>query len=79
MRLQPADKAEPHIIVIDAFHAVELFKDALYPCPRNRKIIRSAKQELRGKNLACWCAPGAPCHADVLLEIANRPTCEACA
>ena len=28
---------------------------------------------LRGKNLACWCEPGAPCHADVLLEMANRP------
>lgn len=28
--------------------------------------------ELRGKNLACWCKPGEPCHADVLLEIANR-------
>jgi uncharacterized protein DUF4326 len=27
--------------------------------------------ELRGKNLACWCKPGEPCHADVLLEIAN--------
>jgi hypothetical protein len=27
---------------------------------------------LRGKNLACWCKPGAPCHADVLLELANR-------
>lgn len=27
---------------------------------------------LRGKDLACWCKPGAPCHADVLLEIANR-------
>ena len=27
--------------------------------------------ELRGKNLACWCKPGTPCHADVLLEIAN--------
>lgn len=26
---------------------------------------------LRGKNLACWCKPGSPCHADVLLEIAN--------
>ena len=26
---------------------------------------------IRGKNLACWCKPGAPCHADVLLEIAN--------
>jgi hypothetical protein len=29
-------------------------------------------EELRGKNLACWCKPGTPCHADVLLEIANR-------
>lgn len=27
---------------------------------------------LRGKNLACWCPMGQPCHADVLLEIANR-------
>lgn len=29
--------------------------------------------ELRGKNLACWCAP-LPCHADVLLRLANQPT-----
>ncbi len=28
--------------------------------------------ELRGRDLACWCALDAPCHADVLLEIANR-------
>jgi len=27
--------------------------------------------ELRGKNLACWCPLDAPCHADVLLELAN--------
>jgi hypothetical protein len=27
---------------------------------------------LRGKNLACWCRLGEPCHADVLLELANR-------
>lgn len=26
---------------------------------------------LRGKNLACWCRPGAACHADVLLDLAN--------
>lgn len=32
----------------------------------------SGLDALRGKNLACWCAPGAPCHADVLLEIANK-------
>jgi len=30
--------------------------------------------ELRGKNLACWCKLDQPCHADVLLELANRPT-----
>ena len=28
---------------------------------------------LRGKNLACWCPLDQPCHADVLLEIANSP------
>lgn len=28
--------------------------------------------ELRGKNLACWCRLEAPCHADALLEAANR-------
>ncbi len=26
---------------------------------------------LAGKNLACWCRLDRPCHADVLLEIAN--------
>lgn len=30
-----------------------------------------AREELRGKNLACWCPLDQPCHADVLLEIAN--------
>lgn len=28
--------------------------------------------ELRGKDLACWCPEGQPCHADVLIELANR-------
>lgn len=26
---------------------------------------------LRGKDLACWCPVGQPCHGDVLLELAN--------
>ena len=33
--------------------------------------------ELRGKNLACVCGPRERCHCDVLLELANRPICEA--
>lgn len=28
---------------------------------------------LRGHDLACWCPPDAPCHGDVLLELANAP------
>jgi hypothetical protein len=28
--------------------------------------------ELSGKDLACWCPLDQPCHADVLLEIANN-------
>ncbi len=35
----------------------------------SRADIREA---LRGKNLACWCRLDQPCHADVLLEIANK-------
>lgn len=29
--------------------------------------------DLRGKDLVCWCRDGVACHADVLLEYANRP------
>lgn len=29
-------------------------------------------EKLRGKNLACSCPLDQPCHADVLLELANR-------
>ena len=29
------------------------------------------KADLGGHNLACWCRPGTPCHADVLIELTN--------
>lgn len=40
---------------------------------RDMEPVRHAREmaKLRGKNLACWCPIGAPCHADVLLELAN--------
>lgn len=34
--------------------------------------FRLAVMQLRGRDLACWCPPDQPCHADVLLEVANR-------
>lgn len=65
--------------VPDAAAAVELFRRAL-----ERQDLRDddarfvfAPEQLRyhlgGRHLACWCKQGAPCHADVLLELANAP------
>lgn len=50
---------------------VLLDASAGYPY-RSRLVARLPT--LRGKNLACWCALDRPCHADVLLELANAPT-----
>lgn len=33
---------------------------------------KTIREELGGKDLCCWCPPDQPCHADVLLEIANQ-------
>lgn len=37
-----------------------------------RNMGEYAAIALRGKDLACWCPLDQPCHADVLLELANR-------
>ena len=39
----------------------------------SRADVEQAIRELRGRDLACWCPLNAPCHADVLLEVANQP------
>ena len=33
--------------------------------------IREHLAEIRGRDLACWCRLDKPCHADVLMEVAN--------
>ena len=53
-----------------AAEAVGMFRDALLT-GELPYTIKDVKRELGGKNLACFCKPDAPCHADVLLEIAN--------
>ena len=50
--------------------ARDLFHEALMH-HHSLKISILDVEELRGKNLACWCQLGAPCHADVLLTFAN--------
>lgn len=59
--------------VSDAATAVRFFRDALAIADRNFQNNEAIRRRLSGKNLACWCALDQPCHADVLLEIANAP------
>lgn len=35
------------------------------------EVIEEIKKELGGKDLACWCPLTLPCHADILLKVAN--------
>lgn len=54
--------------VADARHAASLY---LGHAPLQARLISEARDELKGKDLACWCSLRVPCHADTLLEIAN--------
>jgi len=38
--------------------------------PVRQEMLRALPM-LRGRDLACWCRTNRPCHADVLLELAN--------
>lgn len=49
--------------------AVDCFKAVIMEPAHMRAY---ARETLRGKNLCCWCRLDQPCHADVLLEIANE-------
>jgi hypothetical protein len=41
---------------------------------RIRAFVMLTGAKLTGRNLACWCRPDKPCHADVLLELFNAKT-----
>lgn len=40
--------------------------------PEAQALVRRLP-ELRGQDLACWCPLDHPCHADILLTLANLP------
>lgn len=74
------DRAE---LTVDAELAVWLYRENLldalagFGCDEEdsraaRDELLAAVESLRGRDLACWCPLGGPCHADVLLEVANR-------
>lgn len=59
--------------VADKRHAFCLYRSI---APDNTELAAAARAELRGKNLACWCAHDDPyedaCHGAVLLKLANQ-------
>jgi hypothetical protein len=66
---------EPGTIIKGRYVAVPIREEAV---ARHQEYVLASpdlqekvRRELRGKKLACWCALDEPCHADVLLEIAN--------
>lgn len=78
----------PDFVATDAAQSVRRFGAVL---GLDEAIHGHVRQRLAGKNLACWCtlcpahadgkpagvvcADCSPCHADVLLAMANSPTC----
>ena len=72
--------------VRDNMHAVVLYREWALAAMRGAALpqdngdraptcteVTAAFDGIRGKNLACWCSLDQPCHADVLLELANIP------
>ena len=83
---KPCGCCEPYRCCVDVFReyvlsgienrpsvtgALRYALDAVQGYPRRTELVRRLP-ELRGKDLACWCPLDRPCHADVLLELANR-------
>lgn len=55
-------------------HAVTDFRSAVAfgdSPPTGYPTVDDIRRELAGRDLACWCDLDQPCHADVLLELAN--------
>lgn len=51
--------------------AVERYRRLFFDYP---SLVTRARDYLAGKDIACWCRVGEPCHGDVLLVIANDYT-----
>ncbi|MFC0253725.1 DUF4326 domain-containing protein [Massilia consociata] len=52
--------------------AVAAYRRWVLEDPAGQRLAEEARSALRGKNLACWYPLDGPCHAEVLLDIANR-------
>ena len=68
----------PHarVVCVEAFRSVLMLGSgspwfSAHSADRVRWILDHL-HELRGHDLACWCPQPGPCHAHVLIDLANR-------
>lgn len=62
----------PESAVANFRKLVEYINANAYKFPENPLIYAHLRRDLKGKVLACWCPSDQTCHADVLLELANK-------
>lgn len=67
---RPSKWGNPFVIGRDGDRAEVIAKYEAWLLSRPA-LMESARRELRGKRLGCYCAP-LPCHGDVLARIANE-------
>ncbi len=69
---RPTKFGNPFVIGRDGNRAAVIAKFEEY-LKESPELLKAVREELRGRDLSCWCAPKA-CHADVLLRYANGKT-----
>jgi len=68
---RPTKWGNPHPLSLGRAEAVRRYRDDLL-AGRLTVTVADVRRELRGRDLACYCPVDQPCHADVLLAIANE-------
>jgi hypothetical protein len=68
---RPTKWGNPHPLSLGRAEAVRRYRDDLL-AGRLGISVDDVRRELRGRDLACYCPLDEPCHADVLLEVANQ-------
>ena len=66
---RPTKWGNPFKLNVYGEEALDMFRKDL---ERRLKLEPKFLEPLRGKDLACWCPLDRLCHADILLELANR-------
>jgi len=66
---RPGKWGNPYPVLKHASYDLDVYRKYLV---KEVAAGRLDLEEIRGKDLMCWCKPGTPCHGDILLELANK-------